>query len=79
VNNCLDPDNLEAIDRATLARLNQMGWGQLRDPELRRAAVHRARLFTRAHQVGDAAGIPPKTRRAMIGTLGPFQRIEAGG
>ena len=54
--NC-EPDNLELVTRAELARLNQMRWSALpRDRAVRMAAIHTARLKQRAFDLEPSAG-----------------------
>ncbi|MFD2112063.1 HNH endonuclease signature motif containing protein [Thiorhodococcus fuscus] len=67
--NCLDPNNLAAVDRATLVRANQAGWSQAKTTEERRAILALAQVHSRAHQVGRDAGIGARERREMIGSI----------
>ncbi|MBK1699778.1 HNH endonuclease signature motif containing protein [Thiococcus pfennigii] len=65
--NCLDPDNLIAVTRAVMARLNQAGFSDLpQDRDIRRAVVAEAIYRQAAHARGRAAGLRYAERRALI-------------
>lgn len=75
MNACLEPDNLIAVTRAELARMNQAGFSQLpKERQLRRAAVLEAKLRQATHEAGKAVGLSMQERCAMIGTTGDFKR-----
>lgn len=66
--NCLDADNLACIPRGVLARLNQMGWSALQDPESRRAAIALAQVVTAAHRLASDTDMSRAQKRIVIGT-----------
>lgn len=72
-NNCLEIDNLACIDRATLIRLNQLGWSNLNDPAARRAMIEVARLSITAHRRARMSGMSRRERRRIIQ---PLRKIE---
>lgn len=62
----LSLDNLALLTRAELARLNQLGWRHLTDPEARRAMIAQCRLLTAAHQLARDLGLDLATRRRLL-------------
>lgn len=76
--NCLDPDNLVAIPRAVLARLNRGGFRELPpDRAVRLAAVAEALVLHAAHQRAAAIGLgTPAKRRALLPPAGRYAPQE---
>lgn len=62
----LSLDNLALLTRAEQARLNQLGWRHLTDPEARRAMIAQCRLLTAAHQLARDLGLDLATRRRLL-------------
>lgn len=64
--NCLDPDNLVAVDRATLLRLNHSGFNAIKDRDERRALVALCQLQSAAHRAARDVGMSKQERSAAI-------------
>jgi len=62
----LSLDNLACVTRAELARLNQLGWRNLRSPEARKALIAEAKLLTQAHRRARELGLNWGQRRRLI-------------
>lgn len=73
----LDLANLALLSRAELARLNQLGWRHLTDPDTRRAMIAQCRLLTAAHQLARARGLDLPTRTRLLPAT-PKIRPSAG-
>lgn len=67
---CLDAANLACVSRAVLARLNQMGWGLVRDTAARRALIALAELQTQAHAKARQAGMNRRETQAALPAVG---------
>jgi len=62
----LSLDNLACVTRAELARLNQLGWRNLRSIEARKALISEAKLLTQAHRRARELGLNWGQRRRLI-------------